>query len=110
MASDNGGERSAGGVIGFPHVKVDARSRRRVTDGVSHEVAEHDRHALRVRVDLPGLVLLRFEPAETLESGLARTVQWYFEHEEWWRDITKGGYGEWVRRQYGDRDAPAAPR
>jgi dTDP-glucose 4,6-dehydratase len=53
---------------------------------------------------------LGFEPAETLESGLAKTVQWYFEHEDWWRAVTKGSYGDWVRRQYGDRDAPAAPR
>ena len=53
---------------------------------------------------------LGFQPAETLESGLAKTVQWYFEHEDWWRAVTKGSYGDWMRRQYGDRDAPAAPR
>jgi choline kinase len=30
--------------------------------------------------------------------------------EGWWRATTNGGYPDWVRRQYGERDAPAAPR
>ena len=38
---------------------------------------------------------LGFEPSETLESGLAKTVDWYLEHEDWWRphkDATEAGY------------------
>lgn len=26
------------------------------------------------------------------DAGLARTVEWYLEHETWWRDILTGGY------------------
>jgi dTDP-glucose 4,6-dehydratase len=26
------------------------------------------------------------------ESGLAQTVRWYLDHEEWWRDVTSGAY------------------
>ena len=30
---------------------------------------------------------LGWEPAETFETGLGRTVQWYLDHEAWWRPI-----------------------
>ena len=30
---------------------------------------------------------LAWEPVESFESGLARTVEWYMAHEEWWRAI-----------------------
>lgn len=53
---------------------------------------------------------LAFEAAETLESGMARTVSWYLEHEDCWRAILGGSYRDWVRRQYGERGAPGAPR
>lgn len=29
---------------------------------------------------------LGWRPEETFESGLRRTVEWYLDHEEWWRD------------------------
>jgi dTDP-glucose 4,6-dehydratase len=39
------------------------------------------------------------------ESGLERTVRWYLEHEEWWRDITSGAYKAWIDKNYGFRIA-----
>ena len=35
---------------------------------------------------------LRWAPAETLGSGLRRTVAWYLEHEEWCERVTAGRY------------------
>jgi dTDP-glucose 4,6-dehydratase len=43
---------------------------------------------------------LGFLPAESFESGIAKTLAWYLEHEAWWRAVMDGSYREWVRRQY----------
>jgi dTDP-glucose 4,6-dehydratase len=39
------------------------------------------------------------------ESGLGRTIHWYLEHEEWWRDVTSGAYKAWIDKNYGFRIA-----
>jgi dTDP-glucose 4,6-dehydratase len=44
---------------------------------------------------------LGFEPAETLVTGLARTVDWYLTHEAWWRGVMDGSYRQWIDAQYG---------
>lgn len=47
---------------------------------------------------------LGFKPAETFESGIQKTLLWYLEHEEWWRDVMNDPDSttqEWMRRQYG---------
>jgi dTDP-glucose 4,6-dehydratase len=44
---------------------------------------------------------LGYVPAETLESGLAKTIAWYLQNEEWWRAVMDGRYREWITRQYG---------
>ena len=41
-----------------------------------------------------------FAPAIDLVTGLAQTLQWYLEHEDWWHDVTSGAYREWYARQY----------
>ena len=35
---------------------------------------------------------LGFEPKETFESGIEKTVDWYLTHESWWRDVLSGAY------------------
>jgi dTDP-glucose 4,6-dehydratase len=40
----------------------------------------------------------------SFEQGFAQTVQWYQEHEEWWRPIKSGEYLEYYRRQYEERE------
>jgi dTDP-glucose 4,6-dehydratase len=44
---------------------------------------------------------LKFEPKETLRTGLARTVDWYLANEAWWRGVMDGTYRQWIARQYG---------
>ena len=39
------------------------------------------------------------------ESGLEQTVQWYLDHEAWWRDVTSGAYKAWIDKNYGFRIA-----
>ncbi|HLY53042.1 MAG TPA: dTDP-glucose 4,6-dehydratase [Steroidobacteraceae bacterium] len=49
-----------------------------------------------------------FSPATTLSQGLAATVRWYLENEDWWRGVVSGDYRQWYARQYAAQ--PAADR
>jgi dTDP-glucose 4,6-dehydratase len=35
---------------------------------------------------------LGFQPKESFESGIEKTVDWYLSHEPWWRDVLSGAY------------------
>jgi len=39
-------------------------------------------------------------PAETFETGLRKTVQWYLDNQEWVQDVVSGEYRNWVATQY----------
>jgi dTDP-glucose 4,6-dehydratase len=43
---------------------------------------------------------LGWKPAETFETGIRKTVQWYLDHQEWVSNITSGAYQNWVDKQY----------
>jgi dTDP-glucose 4,6-dehydratase len=43
---------------------------------------------------------LGWRPAETFESGIRKTIKWYLEHEQWVRDVTSGGYRQWIEIHY----------
>jgi dTDP-glucose 4,6-dehydratase len=43
---------------------------------------------------------LGWKPKETFESGIRKTVRWYLENEEWVRDVTNGGYRQWIATHY----------
>lgn len=44
---------------------------------------------------------LGWKPAETFETGIRKTVQWYLDHQGWVRNVTSGAYQNWVGKQYG---------
>ena len=44
---------------------------------------------------------LGFTVAYHFEQGLAQTVQWYLDHEDWWRAVMDGSYQDWIDRHYG---------
>lgn len=44
---------------------------------------------------------LGYIPKESFESGIQKTVDWYLNHEEWWRRIVDGSYRDWLKKQYG---------
>lgn len=35
---------------------------------------------------------LNWQPEETFETGLRKTVQWYLENENWWQNVLNGSY------------------
>jgi dTDP-glucose 4,6-dehydratase len=43
---------------------------------------------------------LGWRPLETFETGIRKTVRWYLENEEWVRDVTSGGYRQWIETHY----------
>jgi len=43
---------------------------------------------------------LGWKPAETFESGLRKTVQWYLDNQAWVQDVISGEYRNWVAKQY----------
>jgi dTDP-glucose 4,6-dehydratase len=43
---------------------------------------------------------LNWHPSETFESGMRKTVLWYLEHGDWVRDVTSGGYRQWMAKHY----------
>jgi len=45
---------------------------------------------------------LGWKPAETFETGIRKTVQWYLDNREWTENITSGAYREWVGRHYAE--------
>ncbi len=47
---------------------------------------------------------LGWNPIETFESGIRKTVQWYLDNQEWARQVTSGAYRQWVEKHYGVRD------
>ena len=43
---------------------------------------------------------LGWQPVETFESGIRKTVLWYLEHEDWVRDVSSGSYRQWMAKHY----------
>lgn len=44
---------------------------------------------------------LGWKPAETFETGIRKTVQWYLDHPDWVQHVQTGTYRDWVNKQYG---------
>jgi len=48
---------------------------------------------------------LGWKPAETFESGIAKTVRWYLDHPQWVANIRSGSYLKWLELHYGAKEA-----
>lgn len=48
---------------------------------------------------------LGWEPRETFESGIRKTVQWYLDNASWTESITSGTYRTWIEKNYTKRNA-----
>ncbi len=46
---------------------------------------------------------LGWKPAETFETGLAKTVRWYLDNQEWVGEVASGEYRKWVETNYAKR-------
>jgi dTDP-glucose 4,6-dehydratase len=48
---------------------------------------------------------LGWKPAETFDTGIRKTVQWYLENQAWVSNVQSGAYREWVQTNYAARAA-----
>jgi dTDP-glucose 4,6-dehydratase len=46
---------------------------------------------------------LGWRPAETFETGIRKTVEWYLANADWVSRVQSGSYRDWVARNYGSR-------
>lgn len=78
--------------------RADGRSYR---EQITH-VADRPGHDRRYAIDARKIEReLGWKPAETFETGIRKTVQWYLDHPEWVQRVQSGAYREWVQKQYG---------
>jgi dTDP-glucose 4,6-dehydratase len=46
---------------------------------------------------------LGWKPAYKFESGIAETIKWYVENENWWRKVMSGEYKNYYEKNYSDK-------
>jgi dTDP-glucose 4,6-dehydratase len=69
-------------------------------------VTDRPGHDRRYAIDARKLEReLGWKPAETFETGIRKTVQWYLANPEWVSNIQSGSYRDWVAKNYAGRSA-----
>ncbi len=43
---------------------------------------------------------LGWRPAETFDTGIRKTVQWYLDNSDWVQGVVTGSYRDWLEKQY----------
>ena len=82
--------------------------RRPRADGTSYatqitHVKDRPGHDRRYAIDARKIEQqLGWRPAETFETGIRKTVDWYLENAEWVTQVQSGAYRDWVNKQYGE--------
>jgi dTDP-glucose 4,6-dehydratase len=67
-------------------------------------VKDRPGHDRRYAIDATKLEReLGWKPAETFETGLAKTVQWYLDNQAWANEVASGEYRKWVETNYAKR-------
>ncbi len=67
-------------------------------------VTDRPGHDRRYAIDASKLEReLGWKPAETFETGIRKTVQWYLANQAWVNNVTSGSYRQWLETNYGAR-------
>ena len=76
---------------------------------ISH-VTDRPGHDRRYAIDARKIEReLGWKPAETFDTGIRKTVQWYLDSADWVAQVQTGAYRDWVQTQYAqEASAPAA--
>ena len=72
-------------------------------DSLVHRVTDRPGHDRRYSVDCAKVRALGWRPSHHFPDALAATVEWYREHEPWWRPLKSGEFRQYYERQYGRR-------
>jgi dTDP-glucose 4,6-dehydratase len=71
-------------------------------EGLIRFVKDRPGHDRRYAVDTAKIAReLGWQPEETFETGLRKTIQWYLEHPEWVQSVQTGSYRQWLEHHYG---------
>jgi dTDP-glucose 4,6-dehydratase len=64
-------------------------------------VKDRPGHDVRYAIDASKIEReLGWTPAETFDSGIRKTVEWYLGNDDWVKNITTGAYRNWIEKQY----------
>ena len=64
-------------------------------------VTDRPGHDRRYAIDARKLEReLGWRPAETFDTGIRKTVQWYLDNPQWVQNVQSGAYRDWVSKQY----------
>jgi dTDP-glucose 4,6-dehydratase len=83
-------------------------------DGVSYlsqiaYVNDRPGHDRRYAIDARKIEReLGWKPAETFDTGIRKTVEWYLGHHDWLQSVQSGDYLKWMDRNYARRDGVVA--
>ncbi|MBL0629264.1 dTDP-glucose 4,6-dehydratase [Aeromonas veronii] len=67
-------------------------------------VADRPGHDRRYAIDASKMSSeLNWQPQETFESGIRKTVLWYLENQQWVSNVKSGAYQSWITQQYGEK-------
>lgn len=47
---------------------------------------------------------LNWQPQETFDSGIRKTVQWYLDNQQWVNNVKSGSYQDWIAKNYQERN------
>ncbi len=68
-------------------------------------VADRPGHDRRYAIDARKLEReLGWKPAETFDTGIRKTVQWYLDNQGWLNNVLSGSYKQWVEKNYAERN------
>ena len=64
-------------------------------------VADRPGHDRRYAIDASKIEReLGWRPAETFDTGIRKTVQWYLDNPVWVEGVVSGSYRDWLQKQY----------
>ena len=67
-------------------------------------VADRPGHDRRYAIDASKIEReLGWKPAETFETGIRKTLQWYLENSDWVANVQSGAYLTWIEKHYQGR-------
>ncbi len=79
--------------------------------GLIRFVTDRPGHDRRYAIDATKIERdLGWHAAETFETGLRKTVEWYLQNPAWIADVTTGAYRQWIDQNYSARTATEVPQ
>lgn len=67
-------------------------------------VPDRPGHDMRYAIDATKIKnKLNWQPQETFETGLRKTIRWYLDNRKWVENIQSGDYKKWIEQNYNNR-------